>query len=348
MLFIGITPRTLTLFLVILLLCFMVQYNCRGDAVTIVATPVTDQERVEYRKVLLEEVGRFLNSSRCRSTYHITLVDLRAIHFTHQPKAGGTSVHQYMRKHFTDRYDFPRPPHETYQTAEVSTKQTRLFATLFRHPVVRAISLYQYIKQSMSISLLTHNLGVNRVVWQRAHNTSMTFSRWIEEPFVVQFLQRNYFFYYNFSSNVTFHDLKYMTTLGPPAASHTASNAIERTKKKVMVVENDMRERELLARIAVAIPDHHSAYRCGPQMQTVTLLSKRYSAVGQLEDVTSFWQILNARAQLRMTPHDIATAAGTRLNKARRKESARGQHDGYARLQDMLVCEIILWEVAGM
>jgi hypothetical protein len=247
-----------------------------------------------------------------------------------------------MRTHFTDRYDYPRPPHETYISAEVATKQTRLFATIFRHPIFRAISLYHYIQQASSIVALTRNLDVHRVIWLRAHNANMTLGGWIEEPQVIQLLQRNYF---HVPTNKSYRELKHLMSLGPSAASELKSNAKERTKKKVVVGGNSHREKQFKDRIAAAVPD--PAYHCASQMETVMLLTQRYSAVGQLEDVGLFWRILSARARLKMTPADIAKAVGTHINKSI-KSSMRGQDKAYERLRDLLFCDIVLWDIAGL
>jgi hypothetical protein len=154
-------------------------------------------------------------------------------------------------------------------------------------------------------------------------------------------LRRNYFKY---DPDMNMADLKNAEAFAPMRGGSTnlPSQAKERTKKRVNTVRNTLEEKELLARVAAAI--RHEQFQCADQLKTVMLLTKRYSAVGQLENLADFWEVLNARAYLHMTKREGGNAAQMHCNKGRH-ESLVGQEAGFLRL---LFCDIVLWNSAGL
>lgn len=344
--------------LVFRLTLLVLQSNCSSLLSEFPELSLFDEpEKVErYKEFLKNESRSFARKYRCVSMYHITLFDQRAICFTHIPKSGGTSVQNYMRTHYSDRYDYPRPPHEAYKAAEEQTKYTRLFATLFRHPVSRAVSLYHYIKSASLVAAISQNLGMKRLVWQHAHNTSMTFSDWIQDPEVMKLIKRNYF-----TSN---------GLVGKRIRSNFKSEINEPVTRKVKVYNITSATQHFLTALQKGIPDPR--FQCSSQMKTLALLVNRYSAVGLLENIAQFWALLSTRAMLHMSLEDIHEASMYHHNEFNHKQlsaslslsvASRGdvvnsrftsahlllqaEERGRSLLYKALYCDIILWELVG-
>lgn len=257
----------------------------------------------------------------------ITQKSKRLIQFSHVPKSGGSTIHQYLKQHFfSTRFDYCRFSHESYGSAELNTKHSRIFATLVRNPVSRAISLYNYIKGC-------ENCNNNSTVWVYTQNRSMTMFEWVHNPSVITHLLS----YEQFDDTLT------------NAVQNTKRNCPYRdTRLEPISDKFPITESSFLKYITDSGDDIPEEFKCEDRMRVVYLWLKRYSVVAQLEDVKSFWSILSDRAALSMSPNRISRISSTVTNKSK-KMSSKAEED-YARgvLATPLQCDTVLWEIAGL
>ncbi len=314
--------------------------------------------------VLQDYIVSVIQQYRCQHVDNITFPSQRLLAFTHIPKCGGSSVvtilsdSVYIGQH-------PRQPrfiipalftHETYGSEDFETGHNRLFSVLLRNPVSRAISLFNYMKG--------HSSDTNRDVpiWAYTTQPKVTLDKWVKQPGVIKFLKQDMvswlgtvpFASVDESKQAREKRLKNSLARNNSLQALMYSEAVARTvlqpnKSFPPPIDSDssfpVSEEQLVDDVKRLVPDER--YQCMPQMKAVLLLIRRYSAVGTLEDMRTFWTVLSARAGLKMPLEAISTAAGINTNPSKAQPIRKEFVDVIkSTLAQELTCDVFLWKMA--
>ncbi len=312
---------------------------------------------------LQDYIVSMIQQYRCQHIDSITFPSQRLLAFTHIPKCGGSSVATilsdsvYIGQHPRQpRYIIPALfTHETYGSEDLETGHNRLFSVLLRNPVSRAISLFNYMKG--------HSPDTNRdvAIWAYTTQPKVTLDKWVQQPGVIKFLKQDMvmwlgtvpFASVDESKQARGKRLKNTLTRNSSLqalmySEAVARNVLQPNKSFPPAIDSDssfpVSEEQLVDDVKRLVPDER--YQCMPQMKAVLLLIRRYSAVGTLEDVRSFWTTLSARAGLRMPQEAILKAAGTNTNPSRSRRAGVAGNAVEALLARELACDVFLWKMA--
>lgn len=266
---------------------------------------------------------------RCTIDSNPRLRSRRTIAFTHVPKCGGSTVHAFLYGHVRDRY-LNGPPHEPYPSTLKRKLDTLFYITLFRRPLSRVVSMYQYIRDKL--------VGVQRAL-----------PRNVKSDFLWRMGQR---------SRDIVHWLN-MTGVEFELSRVIPELFIEPYHKGISI------EKYYIARANYSFPfpyepyipiEYHNflnythdipePYHCMHHMKVALLLLQRYEVVGVLEQFTDFWNITFRRAAL---PHMLYEKA-TSIHSNKSKYTVSPQHRAIAAemLEIPLYCSTLVWEIATM
>ncbi len=293
----------------------------------------------ECVEVNLAYAKKIIQTYRCQYIEDsVTNPTKRLIQFTHVPKAGGTSIDSFLSKgqRSSQRYDNSRAAHESYGSAEFNTGHSRLFAVVIRHPVSKAISMYNYMRS---------NPGSNdhSADWHYTNtHKSATLREWVHEPVIIASFSGNGMFNETLANshlNLAPAQLKKKPLPASRADNHQFAHTPIPDRFPLSTVE-------FVSHINDSIPNPD--FRCIARMKTALLLIKRYSAVSTLEHLERFWHVLSARAGLDMTNATIKQVTSYKANKSRKLSTEEEEEYATAVLSKTFRCDILMWSIAGM
>jgi hypothetical protein len=264
-----------------------------------------------------------LLSGRCgKNKRTIAASPYQTISFTHIPKAGGTSVINYLHRYAPGR--LRKGDHEHFLSA-ASAEPDSLFVTLLREPVSQAISFYSYAQDCPKYpDAERHNK-----LWQLTYKASPV--EWSASPSVQQMLGRDPTGYFlrdvaNITDSITRIDYDALQKL--PPVHLRATKAEELTA---------------FVKYAAVLPQR---YQCAEHLEVAFILLKHYDVVGSLEHVEDFQRVLNQRAQIRDRGSQIL-----HKNRSRYQWRSMAEKDRAAmeeNLKEPLFCATVLWKIASM
>jgi hypothetical protein len=246
----------------------------------------------------------------------------QTIAFTHIPKAGGTSVINYLRRYAPGR--LRKGDHEHFITAAAAEPDS-LFVTLLREPVAQAISFYSYAQDCPKFPEAERN----NKLWLQTYKASPV--EWSANPAVQQMLGRDPTGYFlpdvaNITDSITRIDYS-------------------EVQKLPQIVLRDTKPWDLATflRYAAVLPE---PYQCTQHLEVAFILLRHYDVVGVLENVTDFHRVLQKRTQVRDRTTPLLHINRSRYH--RRSITERDRAAMAENLKEPLFCATLLWRIAGM
>jgi hypothetical protein len=256
-----------------------------------------------------------------RCNFESTASSTRRITFTHIPKAGGSSVRDYLEKSAKERTRLVS--HENIYIS-MHDEPDNIFITRLREPVSKAISFYKYVNGQKYITpTIKHNK-----LWVNTFRKPTL--KWATDPFIQRTLYQDPLGLFlreveNITESIAYFDVGKM-------------RAFPDIKFKEFVPGT----LDSFLSYTDALP---ASYQCKQHLEVAFILLKQYEVVGTLENSADFFHVLSRRAVLpRHAENGSAihdNGSSFYLPKAARAVMA-------AHLEAPLYCGIVLWRIAGM
>lgn len=269
----------------------------------------------------------FIKALNQRCEYdNIPNLKTKSIAFTHLPKVGGTVIKSLLQKSI-EKHRFVHREHMPYILTQALFDKSSNFTmiTIFRNPIIRALSYYYYItkRQELPNSITQPEL---QNFWMTT--MKMELSEWLNREITKQILIENTLQY--FISNIP-----------------NPSNVLLTSEKwkKIQYNKNistkswiNISQRSDFTSYIVNIPEK---YQCKLHLDIVLLLLERYAVVGVYENMTSFWKGVYRRVGV------IKQNAHTFMENRNERYGKKMIQLAFDSLGESLFCEIVLWQLAG-
>ena len=213
----------------------------------------------------------------------------RKVAFMHIPKAGGTSIREFLAK--TVPHAKLRPINHEHFLTVMNTEPNPFLSIVFREPLARSLSFYAYVKGRLRLT----KPALKNLMWSTTFKTT-TPLEWAALPMVQAYIAHNPLEFFD-------RDFK---GLSDCMLNYAKIRSLPEPREEKAVIKNAS-----LDTFMAYTDDLPAEYQCKEHLKAAFTLLKYFPVVGVLEKLSDFEAVFLRRTKLKAPPSPPPAAEHT-------------------------------------